>query len=355
MLRRMSFAWAALLLFCTGAHGEKSKSQDLEVSANSAEYITYEDDELTQDELVPVRGWTRLYADSARSIKGWARWWKYLGLKQRLVMKWKYGLSLVIYPGNEMYRALFVRGIYNPNLAMLIRSLLFPGSVFIDVGANFGDMSLLASRIVGSNGHVYALEPSSRDFERLRENVNRNGLQDSISTYRLALFERSQKVQLRIAGEERSGLNTLGLEISSKGVEEMAVEEVEACTLDEFVAKEKILRVDLLKLDIEGSELYALRGAARTILNYRPVLVLGVNHSSLKSCGADYSSLQRLIHSMKYKMYGITEKPAFALEPIQDLTRTGPGIVVCLPEGIATPTLPQPSGWQILGKKICAK
>jgi FkbM family methyltransferase len=292
--------------------------------------------------IVPIKGWNRYSGDSARSLKGWLRWWKYLFMKNSIIMKWVGGLILRIYPGNEIYRSIFVRGIYDPNLVILTNALLPKDGIFIDAGANMGYVSLLASRAIGNEGHIFALEPSSRDFARLKDNINLNNLGDIISSYRLSISDKNGKAQLLIADEERSALNTLGFEIGCKGVGKIGVEEVETITTDSLIDREKIKRVDLIKLDIEGSEFNALKGARNVIEKFRPSLIIRVNSNTLKTCNADCDKLQKIIGEMRYYIYKIVEDPIFSLEKVENLLDVNGSVVICLHESIIPPVLPQP-------------
>ena len=97
------------------------------------------------NDLLPVPGWNRYSGDTASSIKEWKRWWNYLLLEKSrsgethtVVMKWIRDLYLRIYPGNEVFRSIFVKGIYDPNLVVVVDALLPARGVFVDVGANMG-------------------------------------------------------------------------------------------------------------------------------------------------------------------------------------------------------------------------
>ncbi|MDR0581009.1 MAG: FkbM family methyltransferase [Holosporaceae bacterium] len=294
------------------------------------------------DDVVPMVGWVRYCGDTARSIREWGRWWKYLRMKKPVVMKWMSNLLLRIHPNNEVFRALFVRGIYDPNLVVVINALLSKVGVFLDVGANMGYISLLASKVIGVGGHIYALEPCSRDFARLLDNINLNSLRGIISVYQLAISDKSGVEELLIAAEERSSLNTLGSEIPVKGVEAIGKEKVRVTTIDEFVKEKKIRKVDVVKLDIEGSELKALEGARKTIMQHRPAIVLGHNRSALKACNSDYSELQKILAEMGYCVYVIVEKPTFVLVRAPDLSKVDARIVICLDKNVAPSILPQP-------------
>lgn len=291
----------------------------------------------------PVIGWDRHSCDSANSFNGWFRWWEYLCMKHPRLITWTNGLKFRIYPGNEMYRAIFVRGMYDPNSAVVVGALLGKGGVFVDVGANMGYFSLLMSKIVGENGRILAIEPSNRDFSRLIDNVQVNNLNNLISTYKIAISNKQSTVKLHIACEERSALNTIGKEFSCKGIEKKRIENVDAITLDKFISDKHLDGIDVLKIDVEGSEAFALEGASKTIAKFRPALMLGLNRDSLALCGSTVQKLEQQLKSMKYVVYEIVETPIFELKKVErDLLSVHSKVVFCLHENVVPPTLPQP-------------
>ncbi len=301
------------------------------------------------DELGSIVGWNRYSGDTAFSINEWKRWWQYISLKQPVVMKWMNNLYLRIYPKNEVFRSIFVRGIYDPNLVVMINTLLPNGGVFLDIGSNMGYCSLLMSKAVGEDGRILAVEPSERDFLRLVDNVNLNRL-DNVSVYRLAISDKIGKTNISIATEERSALNTLGTEFSNRGIEKVKTEEVDVTTLDAFVEEEDLDRVDVIKMDIEGSESKALNGAIDTIEKYRPALIIGVNENSLKANGSSIEEIEKILRDLRYKIYYLEETPVFSLKEITDLREVKGNIVVCLHESFVPPILPQPKKEEFLEK-----
>lgn len=305
--------------------------------------VTIDVDAPSYDHLVPVSGWNRYSGDSAGSLREWVRWWKYLRMKTPVVMKWIDDFVVRIYPDNEIFRAIFVKGIYDPNSMVIINSLLPKDGVFIDVGASFGYFSIVATKAVAPNGRVIAIEPSSRDYNRLVDNVRINNLGNIISTYRLAISDATGTALLSIATEERSALNTLGNEFSFKGVDKVAKENVNTIALDDFVIANQIKHVDVLKLDIEGSELKALHGAKKTIAKFRPAIMLGVNSNALKASGTDHDEIQKTLSELGYKAYRIIDNgETLGLESITDLTKEPAKVIFCLHESTLPPVLPQP-------------
>jgi FkbM family methyltransferase len=139
-----------------------------------------------------------------------------------------------------------------------------PNSVFLDIGANVGFYSLLASKLVGS-GKVFAFEPAPRNVSYLRKH--------------LALNRVTNVEVLAIAVSDRNGISSFETEetgfmchLSSEGKIT-----VPTATLDSLVEEGKVLPPDYVKMDIEGAELLALRGGSRTFQRFRPVLFLATH------------------------------------------------------------------------------
>ncbi len=293
------------------------------------------------DALLPIKQWNRQTGDSAKTVGEWKRWWTYLRLKKPVVMKWIDGLKLRIYPGNEVFRALFVRGIYDPNVVVAINALLPKDGVFIDVGANMGYCSLLADRIVGEDGKIFAIEPSERDFLRLLDNVSINKLRN-INSYRLVISDKEGEALVSIAPEERSALNTVATEFNYKGIEKIKTEKVPSTTIDIFVDKEGLDKIDVIKMDIESSELSALKGAKNSIEKYRPAIILGFNKNAFKTNHISCEEIEKILSEHRYIIYSLVEEPTFAFKEIKDLSNYNGKIIFCLHESLVPPTLPQP-------------
>jgi FkbM family methyltransferase len=139
-----------------------------------------------------------------------------------------------------------------------LRARLRPGAVFVDVGANKGDFSLFAARVMGDRGRVLAVEPEPHNADWIERSVERNGYA-SIEVARVALAERSGEATLFLG--EKSGWHSL---LSTDGVATTGAATVETQTLDELLAQRGIARVDMIKIDVEGAEGRVFDGAART-------------------------------------------------------------------------------------------
>jgi len=166
--------------------------------------------------------------------------------------------------GNKLYERGFP--IYRPLYAAykayadraerrLIRTVLFPGAVAVDAGANIGIYSRFFSGCVGLTGVVHAFEPSPENFRRLR---SATGKLPNVCLSRAAVGERSGRSQLYLSKK----LNVDHRAYLPEGGSRDTVP-IDVIALDDYFRPGD--RVDLIKLDVQGYELHALRGANRVL------------------------------------------------------------------------------------------
>lgn len=218
----------------------------------------------------------------------------------KIQVPWHYGMRLNLWLSNDLSKQLFIAGCDEPNEMAFVDGFLKPGMVVLDAGANDGVYTLLASSRVGSAGRVWAFEPSSREFLRLSRNLALNSI-SNVSSFHTALSDNDEELELKIAESEHSGQNTFGN--FAYQIAGMEPERVSARQLDGVLRERRIDRLDLIKLDVEGAELKILRGAARTLENFRPVLLLEVSELSLRNMGSSAAELLSFVRSLRYDLY----------------------------------------------------
>ncbi len=130
-------------------------------------------------------------------------------------------------------------------------------NVVVDLGANIGYYSLLAARLVGSKGRVYAFEPEPTNYSLLLKNIELNGYHNIIPVSK-AVSNAAGTVRLFLDNQD-TGAHT----ICEPGKKGKSIE-VESVTLDEFF-KDREPRIDVIKMDIEGAEMSALAGMDRIL------------------------------------------------------------------------------------------
>jgi FkbM family methyltransferase len=251
--------------------------------------------------LRAVEDWPRYYGRSGLTVAERRRAARYLQLTRVQRMPWIEQLQVNIAPNDDLSRALYISGLYEPQTMLVLRRLLPPGAVFVDVGANAGLFSMVASRWVGTHGRVYAFEPSEREYARLLEHLRLNDLQN-VSARRLAVGSHEGSAQLRVAPFPHAGHNTLGASFAYPDVQTERIETVHTVTLDAFVRDEGIAHVDAIKMDIEGSELAALLGAAEVIERFRPILIIELSRAALGRSGATPELVVQKLSGFGYRI-----------------------------------------------------
>ena len=135
----------------------------------------------------------------------------------------------------------------------------------IDAGACFGDTALAFAASVGPSGMVHAFEPMPRQFALLKTNVERNPqLKDRIKLHTFGLGDIHGQ-RLRFADQGAAA------RASQSGTVDVEITTIDQCAFP---------KVDFIKMDIEGAELSAIRGAKNTIQHSRPRLAISIYHSN---------------------------------------------------------------------------
>jgi len=173
--------------------------------------------------------------------------------------------------------------------------LLNPGDCVIDVGVNVGYFSVVCAQWVGFKGKVHAIEASPVMFERFRQCVAEVA-GGPIRVYHSAVWQSSGVVSFHVA--TNSGWSALR---ENATFETLTTVQVSAITLDEFMLRENIQRVRVLKLDIEGAEINALMGAPALlksgIVDY---ILVEVEPNRLKAFGHTGQELAYLLEQNGY-------------------------------------------------------
>jgi FkbM family methyltransferase len=152
------------------------------------------------------------------------------------------------------------------------------GDIVIDIGAHIGRYTIIASKRVGANGKVVAIEANPSNFEMLNRNIKVNQLTNIISLNN-AVYSKETKLKLYLPGEEL-GHTTYNTVMSDRAKNEDKFVEVSANTLDYLLQLKEITDVNWIKIDVEGAEFEVLKGAHNLLLNSRNIVLLMEVHGS---------------------------------------------------------------------------
>jgi FkbM family methyltransferase len=213
------------------------------------------------------------------------------------------GMHIEVDPRDYVGRSIMDNGCFETETVHFVQRFLKPGMVFLDIGANIGQYSLLASELVGSEGTVHSFEPYPLMYAVLRRNVERNHCVN-VHCNCVALDEQEGSQQLFLSGSKGFGSTSFvpaehysGLQI---GVRTMSV--------DRYAQVHGLDRVDLIKIDVEGAEMSVLKGA-HFLLDKHPdvALVLEFNDTAAHRFGYSSAQLADYLRARGFKLFRLQE------------------------------------------------
>jgi FkbM family methyltransferase len=155
----------------------------------------------------------------------------------------------------------------------VVADSLRPGAVFYDIGANVGFFTLLAARMVGPAGRVYAFEPVPANASAISRNAELNGFAN-VAVRQVAVSRASGRAELVLASHP-GGASLRSSEVGP--CDAVGSMEVETVSIDDLVAQGHLEPPSVIKLDVEGAEVDALAGMHRTVEQYGPVIIYEVD------------------------------------------------------------------------------
>ncbi|MEW6685533.1 MAG: FkbM family methyltransferase [Candidatus Edwardsbacteria bacterium] len=221
------------------------------------------------------------------------------------------GTILISCQGNKMYlntedfaiaRSLLLRGFYEHLETEMFKRSIKPNMVVVDVGANIGYYSLIAAKLVGDNGRIYAFEPEPNNYKLLVKNIEINNYSNIVPIQK-AVSNKVGKAKLFVDGYNLGNHSFLESNIKKKA----GFIEVETITLDYFF--ERIVgdnKVNFLKVDAEGAEGIILEGADKILRNKDIKVLIEFTPTLLEKVGTDPLKLLQ-----KFKKYGFNIKFIF--------------------------------------------
>ena len=168
------------------------------------------------------------------------------------------------HPPDLIQLYLWIFGEWEPDLTAFISSRLSKGDVFVDVGANIGYYSILASRAVGDSGRVVAVEASPAVFEALRETIAMNDVCDRVRAINCAAAAQPGFIDVYSGPRHNTGLTST---IQRRGMHAQA--QVPSQPIDDLLQSDEFSRARLIKIDVEGAEDQVLAGMCSIIRHGR--------------------------------------------------------------------------------------
>ena len=227
--------------------------------------------------------------------------------------------------------ALYWRG-YHSRESRLLRGFLGPESVFVDVGANQGEFTVVAAKYA-HRGRVVAVEPAPELRQDLARNIELNGF-DNVTIVPSALADRAGTLPLFAQDAVVEGFHNEGTASLWAGRERgRLVAEVPVETLDMLAGRLALARVDLIKIDVEGAERAVIGGGHETLRRFAPLMIVELSDENFRTCGYTTQDLLADLHRLGYEAFLVEadgrERP---IGPATELPRVCNAL--CRPRGL---------------------
>lgn len=176
----------------------------------------------------------------------------------------------------------------------LLDRFLHKNETFIDIGANIGTFTLYASKLVGSEGKVLTFEPHPKFYNFMLYNIKLNGFQN-IDYHNVGLSNENSELYF---SENLDSMNHILTQQSNDSIK------VKVHKLDDYTEAYKI--IDLIKIDIEGYELFCLKGALSTLKKTRKV-IFESNNSFTRYFGYSTFDIIRFLNELDFEVYKMSD------------------------------------------------
>jgi FkbM family methyltransferase len=217
--------------------------------------------------------------------------------------------AFVTVPLSERIGRLMWTGCYETELVSLLKAVLSPGMVCVDVGAQIGYFSIISAALVTERGAVHSFEPDPGSFSCL---VKNSCSYSWVKTHNCVVSNSGGVVPFYPS--PMPGESGWGAIFNADG--ERARIPAQACTLDRWMADERIEKIDFLKIDVEGAECRILEGAQAAIQKTRPIMWVEANDICLSRDGKSVALLAQLLEGWGYLVQAVYDRRVNSFENV---------------------------------------
>jgi len=232
------------------------------------------------------------------------RYEKFQKLKHPFV-KTLYKTKMYLNPkDNIISKFLYMNKCWEPQETEYFKKIVLEGMNVIDIGANIGYFSILFSKWIGDRGKVFAFEPDPKNYELLIKNIQANKC-TNISPIKKAVSNYDGKTFLFLSDENIGDHRIFDANIFP-GDEIRNKIEIESIRLDSFFLPEQ--EIDLIKMDIQGSEMLALEGMNQILSrNHKIFLFTEFWPIAIEKSGRSPKEYLEKLHQLGFKIYSLNK------------------------------------------------
>ncbi len=230
-----------------------------------------------------------------RGLKYFLRVIHWFGLEKRLFEKqFSSGFRMWLGFYEHQQKQLLWYGDYEAPVTSAIQSHLRAGDVFLDIGANIGYYSLVASTCQ-PGVRVIALEPVKAIYDRLAAHFSHNHLSNAQASC-LAAGSENRTISIHLSQQDNEGMSSLLPPENDSGI----TESVEMVSLDHWEVTRELDRLNLVKIDTEGNEWDVLKGMEGLLTRFKPVVMVEINPETQSGFGYSENDLKAWMKTRGY-------------------------------------------------------
>lgn len=249
-----------------------------------------------------LNAYVKRFSFPHRGLKYFLKMMRWLDIADKVYVKrLPGGFFMRLVPEEHIQRQLFWYGYYEKPLGDALKKIIRPGDVFLDVGANIGYFSLLAAKFEPQSA-IVAFEPVSFLFEELRKNIAVNWFKN-IEAINAAAGDKEETKTIFISGKENLGMSSFQQPENYSGMKE----QVKTLSLDDWFVKSGLTKIDIVKIDVEGSEVSVLRGMQQLLQKFKPVILIEINPETLGLFDCNPADIFNFAADFSFSVFQITE------------------------------------------------
>ncbi len=241
--------------------------------------------------IKPFRGTAKKLFDKYKS-----------GDRNKVVVASRDGVTYELNLNEAIDSSIYYDGCFEPMTVAIINKYVKPGMTVLDIGANVGCHTFRLAKLVGTGGKVIAFEPMAIAFTKFSRNLELNNF-TNIILEKMALSNEDRGNQALhfyaswpLSSDSHDKLHPFHHGLKSQGI-------AEVITLDDYINKKGIEKVDFIKLDVDGYEYKVILGAVNSIRKLKPVMIIEFGRYTLAEFGDGLEDLANLLASLGYSFY----------------------------------------------------
>ena len=233
--------------------------------------------------------------------------------EKREIVRAYHNLKMEVDSREYIQAMIYLFGNFEPPTIKFLEKYIKKGDLIFDIGANVGYHTLIFSELTGENGSVFAFEPEPDNYKTLKKNVDLNSLKNVICINK-ALSDREETLNFYVSKSFNKGTHFLVYNPIQHLKDPIKIDVI---PLSNFIKENNIKCIDFIKIDVEGAEFEVIKGMEKSLIHFKPTLLVEINNEAQETHGKTSKSLKEYICGLGYDPYDILEDGNITESPVE--------------------------------------